>query len=375
MYRFLTLVCVVLLLSSFCFAQPRLSPMAWRNVAIDIEWLANDSAGYGTNALDGWAYFYDGTGYPTALDWRPGLNPTFPVDSAETTVFGWYIKMFILFKTPSGAPESIYALCGPNIEDSCWCHGSETLLAWHGMGPFQIWRPFPDLGPNLLSMSIPIGNFAFPGTRRHFTGGVKIAEDFYVNNGAIVYDSMYIFIEDRYGKYNGHSGKYAGNDPWCPTAGVGQSWSWDTAFGASGPPGDIILIKNPEDTWAPFPPDPPYGVNYLQYPNDTCIAADVRETQTKPPRYPVLYENSPNPFNAATDIKFSLPEPAYVKLAVTDVLGKHVITLVDEQKSAGTHTVRWNATDEKQEPVPSGVYFYELTVGDWSAKRKMTLVK
>jgi hypothetical protein len=70
-----------------------------------------------------------------------------------------------------------------------------------------------------------------------------------------------------------------------------------------------------------------------------------------------LAQNYPNPFNPSTAIQFSLKSPSSVTLEVFDVLGRKVVTLVNEQKSAGMHTVRWDASR-----VSSGLYFYKINV-------------
>ncbi len=104
-------------------------------------------------------------------------------------------------------------------------------------------------------------------------------------------------------------------------------------------------------------------------------AAGVHE-KIRLPEEPTLAQNSPNPFNTSTEISFTIPEGAEVKLEVTDVLGKHVATLVDGYREAGAYTVRWDGTDDAKNEVPSGVYFYKLTVGDrFIDKKKMTLLK
>ncbi|MCD6595250.1 T9SS type A sorting domain-containing protein, partial [bacterium] len=91
---------------------------------------------------------------------------------------------------------------------------------------------------------------------------------------------------------------------------------------------------------------------------------------------PTLFQNSPNPFNAATDIEFSIPQSENVKLVVTDVLGKRVKTLYNGTMAQGNHSIRWDSKDEKGNIVSSGVYFYKLTVGDnFVDKKKMTLIK
>ena len=82
-------------------------------------------------------------------------------------------------------------------------------------------------------------------------------------------------------------------------------------------------------------------------------------------------QNYPNPFNPSTKIKFSVPEGAKnVKLAVYDILGKEIATLVNSKFAPGSYKVEWNASG-----YPSGNYFYRLITDGYSETRKMTLVK
>jgi hypothetical protein len=90
-----------------------------------------------------------------------------------------------------------------------------------------------------------------------------------------------------------------------------------------------------------------------------------------------LHQNYPNPFNPGTTIGYSLPKTANVSLRVFNALGQEVASLVNEQKSAGTYQLQWNAN------VPSGIYFYRLQAGDASTgsargfveTKKMILLK
>ncbi|RMH81657.1 MAG: T9SS C-terminal target domain-containing protein, partial [Calditrichaeota bacterium] len=88
-----------------------------------------------------------------------------------------------------------------------------------------------------------------------------------------------------------------------------------------------------------------------------------------------LYQNFPNPFNPTTTIEFSLPHVSRITLHVYDVAGRKVKTLVNGTFPAGTHTVQWDGTNEAGEPVTSGVYLYRLTSGNYTAVRKMLLVR
>lgn len=86
--------------------------------------------------------------------------------------------------------------------------------------------------------------------------------------------------------------------------------------------------------------------------------------------------NYPNPFNPSTNIVFSLEAPAATSLAVYDLSGRLVTTLLkDELLGEGPHGRLWNGTDLNGREMPSGVYFYRFRAGDILETRRMTLVK
>ncbi|MCE5272236.1 T9SS type A sorting domain-containing protein, partial [bacterium] len=90
-----------------------------------------------------------------------------------------------------------------------------------------------------------------------------------------------------------------------------------------------------------------------------------------------LMQNSPNPFNPSTSIKFEVPEGAteHVSLSVFDVRGRKVATLIDGQVDPGIHVVFWEGTDQAGRKLPSGVYFYRLNAGNFERVRKMVMLK
>jgi len=100
----------------------------------------------------------------------------------------------------------------------------------------------------------------------------------------------------------------------------------------------------------------------------TGVTADMAE-ENLPVRF-ALFQNCPNPFNVATTINYQLPVEAHVRLDVYSVLGRKVITLVDGRQEVGVKSVRWDAS-----AVASGLYFYKLTVGDFTEARAMMLLK
>jgi hypothetical protein len=93
------------------------------------------------------------------------------------------------------------------------------------------------------------------------------------------------------------------------------------------------------------------------------------------PRDFLLERNYPNPFNPATHIRYAIPVDATVRLSVFDVLGREIKVLVDATQPAGWYALEWNGTDDKNNLVPSGVYFYRLIVKDVELTKKMMIVR
>ncbi|OGG03003.1 MAG: hypothetical protein A3F83_04385 [Candidatus Glassbacteria bacterium RIFCSPLOWO2_12_FULL_58_11] len=90
-----------------------------------------------------------------------------------------------------------------------------------------------------------------------------------------------------------------------------------------------------------------------------------------------LEGNVPNPFNPSTTIRYSVPEgkPVRTSLKVFDLRGAQVRTLVETVREPGQYTIFWDGLDDFSRPVPSGVYFYRLQAPEFSATRKMVLLK
>jgi len=90
----------------------------------------------------------------------------------------------------------------------------------------------------------------------------------------------------------------------------------------------------------------------------------------------VLYQNYPNPFNPTTKISWQSPTGGWQRLKVFDMLGKEIVTLVDEYKQAGTYEIQFNANDiSDRKKLTSGIYFYRLEINEFSETRSMILLK
>ena len=83
-----------------------------------------------------------------------------------------------------------------------------------------------------------------------------------------------------------------------------------------------------------------------------------------------LNQNYPNPFNPSTTIQYSIPESGNVKLSVFNSLGEEVANLVDGNKEAGTYRINFNADE-----LSSGIYYYRISINNFSSIKKMILLK
>ena len=89
-----------------------------------------------------------------------------------------------------------------------------------------------------------------------------------------------------------------------------------------------------------------------------------------------LDQNMPNPFNPTTTIAFELSERSIASLGIYDVAGRLIAVLLrNEFVNEGRHEARWCGTDDAGHRMPSGTYFYRLTVGGCSESRRMVLVE
>jgi len=152
--------------------------------------------------------------------------------------------------------------------------------------------------------------------------------------------------------------------------------------------GPTLALINPgsdnslPENWAPSIVD--FGTP--GNPNDQPLSVDEQDG-VLPGKF-VLYACYPNPFNPVTNIKYTIPaiipllrgvlgEPTTIRgrgvlvtLKVYDVLGNEIATLVNDEKTAGTYTINFNASE-----LASGVYFYQLKADDFMDTKKLLLLK
>ncbi|HDL02141.1 MAG TPA: T9SS type A sorting domain-containing protein, partial [candidate division Zixibacteria bacterium] len=109
--------------------------------------------------------------------------------------------------------------------------------------------------------------------------------------------------------------------------------------------------------------------------NSIYLATDIDDSQQNIPSGFELIQNYPNPFNPSTEIAFRLPEKAFVTISVYNMLGQHVKTLVESDLSAGVHKTTWDATNQFNNRVASGIYFYKMETEEFIEMKKMMLLK
>ena len=137
--------------------------------------------------------------------------------------------------------------------------------------------------------------------------------------------------------------------------------------GAEGRP-DTIVVDITNDGWsnAVF-----NGIlRDLKIYSTAITPTEVRSNKETGPESFDLSQNYPNPFNPTTLISYQVPSKALVVMKVYDMLGREIQTLVNEQQSAGSHSIIFSASN-----LPSGVYFYRLQTGTFAETKKLMVLK
>ncbi len=144
------------------------------------------------------------------------------------------------------------------------------------------------------------------------------------------------------------------------TTNSGQSWQ--TQKIGNGQINSIFFI-NDMTGWA-------VGLNNLILKTVTGGVTDIKVVSDELPASYSLSQNYPNPFNPVTRIRYDLPRAGVVRLAVYDIMGREVETIVNERQAAGSYEAVWDGTR-----FASGVYFYRLTAEGYGETRKMLLIR
>ena len=163
----------------------------------------------------------------------------------------------------------------------------------------------------------------------------------------------------------------AASVPGADTRCLEEGKSSISAFIRVGKPGDsdgnLYLDLNVNST--PVDVDP---IDVLQdlYDDWRLLQADVAE-YARPDSKAVLYQNVPNPLSQTTMIRYELPVPSCVRLALFDIGGREIEVLVDAVQPAGAHRIQWDAPIS----LPTGIYLYRLQVGSHCSSRHLLLLR
>jgi hypothetical protein len=138
------------------------------------------------------------------------------------------------------------------------------------------------------------------------------------------------------------------------------------------PAGTFIFSNTGGSTFSPVFDSPDCYVVILWGEYENPNAAD---NESPVPFTYGLNQNHPNPFNPATTIDYSLARKSHVTIAVYNVLGQTVRTLVDDTRDAGNHQAVWDGNDQFGHAVASGVYIYKMLTDEYTETRKMVLMR
>jgi hypothetical protein len=149
-----------------------------------------------------------------------------------------------------------------------------------------------------------------------------------------------------------HDGGYQGMDPRVTSSGIDMAWRES-----------YFIDQNDPDSLA------------IVYGHVDLSIVGFEEPQSQVVGKFDLRQNYPNPFNPTTQIKYSVNKLGNYELAVYNLLGEKVRTLISSQLSPGTYSIDWDGRNEFGKAVASGVYFYRLSGKDISIIKKMVLIR
>ena len=117
------------------------------------------------------------------------------------------------------------------------------------------------------------------------------------------------------------------------------------------------------------------GCDWIIPPGGDCESQILSISDDIIPDKVSLYQNYPNPFNPFTNIEYEISNKTFVRVTIYDITGNLVRNMVSQYQTPGRKSVRWNALNNKGQPVASGVYFYSISAGDLIKTNKMSLIR
>lgn len=206
---------------------------------------------------------------------------------------------------------------------------------------------------------IDMGAYEFP--LDYIRGDVQ--SDWFINENDFTYLTAYVYENGQpcYPPLAGDITCQWNSDYHCDTLVNVADWLYlDNYLHHDGPPPSEVC----EEICPPPPPRRGFDPEQL-------IGAD----KTNLPKTFALLQNHPNPFNPDTKISYALPVDCHVTLTIYNLLGEKVVSLVDEDQTAGWHYIIWCGKDKKSKDLASGVYFYRIKARHFTQTRRMLLLK
>ena len=118
-----------------------------------------------------------------------------------------------------------------------------------------------------------------------------------------------------------------------------------------------------------------YWDDFSVYTTEALAIDDDITVNLVPDKFQLL-STFPNPFNPSVNIVFDLPKDGNVYLAIYDIMGRKVSTLINQKKSLGRHVVTWDARTKSGLELPSGMYFVQILLDNQNAQvQKITYMK
>ena len=289
---------------------------------------------------------------------------TFPSGDFKYTRIYWGETDTLTFEDPTeliGLSDalggiSVFDSNGDGIDDLLWTNRNAANLS------DQVWIHFGgsalDTIPNLIFDDPGVANFG----QGIINGGDMNGDgydDVVVSAPSATITSGFVFV---YGGGPTIDGNF--------DAAVGKSTNGD--FGRSlSSVGDVsgdglsdIIVGAPKFA---FQNEKGYWGIFLG--DSSILVSDVKQDTSYPTTVQLL-EAYPNPFNPSTTFSFTIPQSSLINLSVYNLLGREIVTLVNEKRAAGTYTEQWDAAG-----LPSGVYFYRMRAGDFVETKKLVLVR
>ncbi len=220
----------------------------------------------------------------------------------------------------------------------------------------------------------------FPANDSVFVGGSEPPLSWlYGQAWADTMHSLRLYDDGTHGDLVAGDSIYSGTFTF-PKGSVNKLWVMYSAFVLSGG----LIEQNEQNTsnnfdnhqiWLPDSTGPGQVVRYQanmfgDYLDSVTVVTGISRLPNVMPTVFSLDQNYPNPFNPSTVIRYSVPKNSQVSLRIYNVLGQEVATLYNGMQQAGTYEYRFNASR-----LASGVYFYSLHAGSFSAVKKMLLLK